>query len=183
MPIVRIPTPLRKLTMGKEEVSAVGATVGEVLASLESAFPGLREKICDETGHVRRFVNVFVHEEDIRFLQALDTPVRDADEIAIVPAIAGGGPAAQLARPAARSRMARGKYYLTFPPSLEQQTVICDMYDRLGVRFSIRQAQVGDDVAILGVELMGAADRLRGAVEYLASRGVKVEPVHVAPAE
>jgi hypothetical protein len=76
-----------------------------------------------------------------------------------------------------------GKYYLTFPPDLAQQSVICDMYDRLGVRFSIRQAQVGDDVAILGVELMGSAERLRVAERYLASRGVRVQPVALVRAE
>jgi sulfur-carrier protein len=90
MPNVRIPTPLRKLTQGKEEVTAAGATVGELLADLEASYPGLRERICDETGKVRRFVNIFQNDEDIRFLQNLDTPVKDSDEISIVPAIAGG---------------------------------------------------------------------------------------------
>ena len=90
MPIVRIPTPLRKLTNGKEEVSAAGATVGALVADLERQFPGLKERICDDTGAVRRFVNIFQNDEDIRFLQNLDTPVKDSDEISIVPAIAGG---------------------------------------------------------------------------------------------
>jgi molybdopterin synthase sulfur carrier subunit len=90
MPIVRIPTPLRKLTNGKEEVSAAGANVGALIADLERQFPGLKERICDDAGQVRRFVNIFQNDEDIRFLQNLDTPVKDADEISIVPAIAGG---------------------------------------------------------------------------------------------
>ena len=90
MPIVRIPTPLRKLTTGQEEVSAAGATVGALVADLERQFPGLKERICDDSGQVRRFVNIFQNDEDIRFLQNLDTPVKDADEISIVPAIAGG---------------------------------------------------------------------------------------------
>lgn len=90
MPIVRIPTPLRKLTNGKEEVTAAGATVGALVADLERQFPGLKERICDDSGQVRRFVNIFQNDEDIRFLQNLDTPVKDADEISIVPAIAGG---------------------------------------------------------------------------------------------
>jgi molybdopterin synthase sulfur carrier subunit len=90
MPIVRIPTPLRKLTNGKEEVTAAGATVGALVADLERQFPGLKERICDDSGAVRRFVNIFQNDEDIRFLQNLDTPVKDADEISIVPAIAGG---------------------------------------------------------------------------------------------
>ena len=90
MATVRIPTPLRKLTNGKEEVAATGATVGELIASLESQFPGLKERICDETGKVRRFVNIFANDEDIRFLKNLDTPVGDKDQVSIVPAIAGG---------------------------------------------------------------------------------------------
>lgn len=90
MPNVRIPTPLRKLTNELEVVSAAGGTVGEVLGNLEKAFPGIRERICDEQGNVRRFVNIFVNGEDIRFLQEKATPVKDTDEISIVPAIAGG---------------------------------------------------------------------------------------------
>lgn len=87
---VRIPTPLRKLTGDQEIVPAEGATVGEIFASLETSYPGLGERILDEAGNVRRFVNVFVNDEDIRFLQDKETPVKDTDEISIVPAIAGG---------------------------------------------------------------------------------------------
>jgi len=90
MPTVRIPTPLRKLTGELEVVEAAGATIAEVLHSLEQAFPGLNERICDENGNVRRFVNVFVNDEDIRFLEEAATPVKPTDEISIVPAIAGG---------------------------------------------------------------------------------------------
>ena len=90
MATIRIPTPLRKLTDGKEEVAAAGATVGEVLVNLDRAYPGIKARICDDSGAVRRFVNIFANDEDIRFLQNLDTPIKDADEISIVPAIAGG---------------------------------------------------------------------------------------------
>jgi len=90
MPSVRIPTPLRKLTGELEVVQAAGATIAEVLHSLDQAFPGLKERICDDAGQVRRFVNVFVNDEDIRFLEESATPVKDTDEILIVPAIAGG---------------------------------------------------------------------------------------------
>jgi molybdopterin synthase sulfur carrier subunit len=90
MATVRIPTPLRKLTNGKEEVSASGATVGDLIASLETQFPGIKERICDDSGKVRRFVNIFANDEDIRFLKNLETPVKETDEISIVPAIAGG---------------------------------------------------------------------------------------------
>jgi molybdopterin synthase sulfur carrier subunit len=90
MATVRIPTPLRKLTQGAEEVNASGKNVSELIADLERKFPGIKERICDDTGAVRRFVNIFVKDEDIRFLQNLDTPLKDGDEVSIVPAIAGG---------------------------------------------------------------------------------------------
>jgi sulfur-carrier protein len=91
MPIsVRIPTPLRKFTGGAESVTASGATVAAIVQDVESHHPGLKERICDDAGKVRRFVNVYVNGEDIRFLASLDTPVKDGDEISIVPAIAGG---------------------------------------------------------------------------------------------
>jgi sulfur-carrier protein len=90
MATVRIPTPLRKLTNGQEEVKASGANVAAIITNLEGQFPGLRERICDDQGKVRRFVNIFKNDEDIRFLQNLDTPVADTDELSIVPAIAGG---------------------------------------------------------------------------------------------
>ena len=90
MPSVRIPTPLRKLTNELEVVEASGSNIGEILENLDKAFPGLKDRICDEEGNVRRFVNVFVNDEDIRFLEEKATPVKEADEISIVPAIAGG---------------------------------------------------------------------------------------------
>ncbi|MFO7566634.1 MAG: ubiquitin-like small modifier protein 1 [Enhygromyxa sp.] len=90
MATVRIPTPLRKYTEGKDEVSVSGATVRELLDKLDGAYPGIGERIRDDKGEVRRFVNVFVKDEDIRFLDGLDTAVSDSDEISIIPAIAGG---------------------------------------------------------------------------------------------
>jgi molybdopterin synthase sulfur carrier subunit len=90
MPSVRIPTPLRKLTNEIEVVQTAGSNVGEVLEHLDQAFPGLKERICDDAGNVRRFVNIFVNDEDIRFLEDKSTPVKETDEISIVPAIAGG---------------------------------------------------------------------------------------------
>jgi len=90
---VRIPTPLRTLTQGKDEVAANGATVRAVIDDLEASYPGLKDRLCDEKG-VRRFVNIFLNEEeDIRFLEALETPVKAGDSLQIVPAIAGGASA------------------------------------------------------------------------------------------
>lgn len=90
MPNVRIPTPLRKLTNDNEVVSASGSTIQELIDSLETTYPGIKERLCDETGTIRRFINVYINDEDIRFLEEANTPVKDSDEISIVPAIAGG---------------------------------------------------------------------------------------------
>jgi molybdopterin synthase sulfur carrier subunit len=87
---VRIPTPLRTLTGGEGEVSIDGATVKQVIDNLEKAHPGMRERLLDDKG-VRRFVNVYVGDEDIRFLDGLETALKGGEEISIVPAIAGGG--------------------------------------------------------------------------------------------
>jgi sulfur-carrier protein len=87
---VRIPTQLRELTGGAAEVDVNGATVAEVLKQLEAAHPGFAERLYDDQGELRRFVNVFVADEDIRFLQGLDTPVTEGQVVSIVPAVAGG---------------------------------------------------------------------------------------------
>jgi molybdopterin synthase sulfur carrier subunit len=87
---VRIPTPLQRLTNGQGEVQCQGASVTELLSDLERRYPGIKERICDQDGKLRRFVNVFVNEEDIRFLQGDQTAIKDGDEVSIIPAIAGG---------------------------------------------------------------------------------------------
>jgi molybdopterin synthase sulfur carrier subunit len=87
---IRIPTPMRKLTNDQEVVEAAGANIGELIESLEQSFPGIKERLCDENGNVRRFVNIFLNDEDIRFLEDKQTAVKAGDEISIVPAIAGG---------------------------------------------------------------------------------------------
>ena len=87
---VRIPTPLRKLTGGADEVSIEGATVGAMIDNLEAAHAGMKERLCDENGEIRRFVNVYLNDEDVRFLNGRDTELKDGDEVSIVPAIAGG---------------------------------------------------------------------------------------------
>jgi len=87
---VRVPTPLRKLTNGVDEVNAQGNNVRALVEDLERNFPGIKERICDESGKIRRFVNVYVNGDDIRFLQNLETSLKEGDSISIVPAIAGG---------------------------------------------------------------------------------------------
>ncbi|MFN3406331.1 MAG: MoaD/ThiS family protein [Caldimicrobium sp.] len=87
---VRIPTPLLSLTGGKKEVIAEGSTIKELIEDLEKNFPGMKERLCDEEGNLRRFINFFVNDEDIRFLQGENTPLKEGDVVSIVPAIAGG---------------------------------------------------------------------------------------------
>lgn len=88
--VVRIPTPLQKLVGDKAEVQAEGSTLREVIEGLASQNAEIKNRLLDESGELRRFVNVYVNEEDVRFLQKLDTPLKDGDEVSIVPAIAGG---------------------------------------------------------------------------------------------
>lgn len=88
--IVRVPTQLRSLTGGKGEVAVEAATAGEALEALDALHPGFGERLFDDAGELRRFVNVFVADEDVRFLDGLDTPVADGQTISVVPAVAGG---------------------------------------------------------------------------------------------
>ena len=87
---VRVPTPLRPMTGGKSEIEMEGNTVAQLIENLGAAHPGLKERLYDEKGEVRRFINIYVNEEDIRFLTGTDTPLKDGDEVSIIPAIAGG---------------------------------------------------------------------------------------------
>ena len=87
---VRIPTPLRKLTNNEELVEVNATTIGDVIVELQTRYPGIKDRLIDETGSIRRFVNVYVNEEDIRFLENQKTALKDGDEISIIPAIAGG---------------------------------------------------------------------------------------------
>ena len=87
---VRIPSPLRRITNGQDQVNAEGAIVGEVIAFLDRQFPGMKERLCDENGQLRKFVNVYVNGEDVRLLEGLNTAVKCGDKISILPAVAGG---------------------------------------------------------------------------------------------
>jgi molybdopterin synthase sulfur carrier subunit len=87
---VRIPTPLRKLTKDQADVQVEGATIGAMFDNMEAQYPGIKERLMDENGELRRFVNVYVNEEDIRFLDGVKTPLKAGDSVAVVPAIAGG---------------------------------------------------------------------------------------------
>jgi len=87
---VRIPTPLQMLTENEAEVEATGGTIAELVADLEARYPGFRSRLCDDDGKLRRFVNIYVNDEDVRFLGGEQTPLKDGDRVSIIPAIAGG---------------------------------------------------------------------------------------------
>jgi molybdopterin synthase sulfur carrier subunit len=90
MVTIRIPTTLRTLTGGSSEVQVEGATIGEALANLDGAHPGFQDRLFDDEGNLRRFVNVFLADDDVRYLDGVDTTVPDGAEISIIPAVAGG---------------------------------------------------------------------------------------------
>lgn len=87
---VRIPTPLRRVTNGVDKVDADGDTLDQIIDSLDSQYPGIKGRLCDEDGNLRNFVNVYVNGEDVRFMQGLATATKSGDEVSIVPAVAGG---------------------------------------------------------------------------------------------
>lgn len=88
--VIKIPTPLRKLTAEQDTLTSDGDSLAQIITNLDSSYPGLRERLMDESGELRRFVNVFVNGEDVRFLSGLETPLKSGDEVSIVPAVAGG---------------------------------------------------------------------------------------------
>ncbi len=87
---VRIPTPLRRVTNGEDKVTVEGSNLNEIIGSLDSQYPGIKARICDDQGDLRNFVNVYINGEDVRFLEGLETSTKTGDEISIVPAVAGG---------------------------------------------------------------------------------------------
>ena len=166
---VRIPTPLRKLTEGQQEVAADGKTIGEVLKNLEQKYPGIKDRICDETGGLRRFVNVYINEEDIRFLKNLESCVKDGDEISIVPAIAGG----------AVGKTIKKKAYLTFPPKQCKEPLIYLVGHKYKVVTNIRGANISDEIGIVAIEIEGQPQEVEKAMKYFQEKGVKVEPIEM----
>jgi molybdopterin synthase sulfur carrier subunit len=90
MSTIRIPSPLRRYTNGQSKVESNGVTVRELIDNLEAQFPGVKPRLFDESGQIKRYVNVFINDEEIRTLQGIDTPVGEKDEISIIPAMAGG---------------------------------------------------------------------------------------------
>ena len=161
---VRIPTPLKKLAGERDVIKAEGKTVGEVLQWITEAYPGLKERLRDEQGEVRRFINIYVNDEDIRFIQNLETPLKEGDQISIIPAIAGGSPL-------------RRRVKLTFPPQLIKEPVIYNIGHQFRVITNIRSANVSENVGWVTLEIDGEEEEYLKALDYLKKIGVKVEPV------
>jgi molybdopterin synthase sulfur carrier subunit len=161
---VRIPTPLKKLTGEQDTLLANGNTVGEVIQWLTNTYPALKERLKDEQGEVRRFINIYVNDEDIRFIKNLETPVKDGDQISIIPAIAGGS---------SKKRRVR----LIFPPERIQEPVIYNIGHRFKVVTNIRSANVTENVGWVTLEIDGEEEEYLKALHYLKEIGVKVEPV------
>jgi molybdopterin synthase sulfur carrier subunit len=161
---VRIPTPLKKLTGEQDVIKAKGEIVGEVLQWLTETYPGLKERLRDEQGEVRRFINIYVNDEDIRFIQNLETPLKEGDHVSIIPAIAGGA-------------YARRRVTLTFPPKLIKEPVIYNIGHRFRVVTNIRSANVLENAGWVTLEIDGEEDEYLKALHYLNEMGVSVEPV------
>ncbi|NSW73956.1 MoaD/ThiS family protein [bacterium] len=90
MALVRIPTPLRRLTMERDEVSSEAKTVSELIDDLDNQFPGMKNKVCEPNGSIRKFINIYINDEDIRFLEGPESTIKQDDTVSIIPAIAGG---------------------------------------------------------------------------------------------
>jgi molybdopterin converting factor small subunit len=135
-----------------------------VIQWLIEAYPGLKERLLDEQGGVRRFINIYVNNEDIRFIQNLETPLKDGDQLSIIPAIAGG------------SSLKR-RVTLTFPPKLIKEPVIYNIGHRFRVVTNIRSANVSENVGWVTLEIDGEEEEYSKALDYLKEIGVKVEPV------
>jgi molybdopterin synthase sulfur carrier subunit len=161
---VRIPTPLKKLAGEQDTIKAKGRTVGEVIQWLTEAYPGLTERLRDEQGELRRFINIYVNDDDIRFIQNLETPVNEGDRISIIPAIAGGS-------------SQKRRVTLTFPPKLIKEPIIYNISHRFKVVTNIRSANVSENVGWVTLEIDGEEEEYLKAMNYLNQIGVTVEPI------
>ena len=165
---IRIPSPLRSYTQGADVVESSGSNVGEVLNNLKSKAAGIETRLFKGT-QLNRFVNVYLNDEDIRFLKNLETPVKEGDEISIIPAIAGGMAKAEFSR----------RCWFTFPTKKQvEQPIIWQMSRKFpDVVFDIRQASVQNELGIMAVLLSGKEEEVKAAMDFIRSKGVTVEPI------
>src|ERR1700710_2823364 len=144
---VRIPEVLRKFTGGNDQVLVEASTVAEMIDALEKNHPGLKERICDTQGNVKRFINVFVNEEDIRFQENLETPLAAGADVSILPAIAGGSGEQ-------KATIVR-RVYLNFTAEGVTQPIIYHAIKKFDVIPNIRGASITEDIGIMSVEFSG----------------------------
>ncbi len=177
---VRIPTPLQKLTNNQGEVQCDATNINEMLASLEKNHPGIKERLCDGEGKLRRFVNIYVNEEDIRFLQGQETLLREGDDISIIPAIAGGAPSPKKSSASSSAKSAKKitrRVTLVFPQNQIKEPAVFQMAVKFGIMPNIRRARVTETVGEMTLELVGTEKNLDRGIKFLESRGIKVEAV------
>jgi len=162
--LVRIPEALRPLADGRDEILAEGTTLGELLDDLEGRFSGIRNWLCDATGALRGYVNLFVNRREARAMGGLAASVAAGDIVSIVPAIRGGAKTAR-------------KIYLTFPQKLIKEPLIFRVGHEFNVVTNIRGASVSDSVGLVALEIEGERDEIERAIKWLVGKGVKVEPL------
>lgn len=171
---VRIPEVLRKFTGGSDVVALEATTVAEMIEALEKNHPGIKERICDDKGNVKRFINVFVNEEDIRFQENLQTPLAAGADVSILPAIAGGN--AEKKKPG--SEIVR-RVYLNFSAEGVTQPIIYHVIKKFDVIPNIRGASITEDMGIMSVEFSGPREEVDKALDWIRKQGVKVDPIEM----
>lgn len=164
---VRIPEVLRKLTGGSDTVSVEANTVSEMLDALDKNYPGMKERVCDDKGAVKRFINIFVNEEDIRFQDNLETKLAPGTEISILPAIAGG------------NEIFTRRVYLNFNAETVTQPIIYNAVKKFDVIPNIRSASIMEDIGIMSVEFCGPREQVEKALDWIKKQGVKVDPIEM----
>ncbi len=168
---VRIPEVLRKFTAGSDQVSVEASTVAEMIEALEKNHPGIKERICDDKGQIKRFINIFVNEEDIRFQENLQTPLAAGADVSILPAIAGGN--------ADKKATIVRRVYLNFTAEGVTQPIIYHAIKKFDVIPNIRGASVTEEMGIMSVEFSGPRDDVEKALDWIRKQGVKVDPIEM----
>jgi len=158
---VLIPTPLRKFTGNADTVTVDAATIAAMLKAIDAAHPGLGKPLMDENGNPRKFVNLFLNGEDVRFLQNAETELKDGDEVSIVPAIAGGIGATEV-------------YNMTFTRSMLDKPILFNVGKRFRVVTTIRRAILNEEGGWAEVAVSGSSDEIGRAMAELQTTGVSV---------
>ena len=163
MPItVRTGTALKKLFGGNQEVVAMGNTIRQLLENL-----GVRDRLCDDTGKVRRHFNIHINDgEDIRLINGIDTPVKDGDTVTILSAIAGG------------SGVIR-RFWLTFPREIDVKPLILEIAQSSGVEADIGETSFSKDIGLVGLKLSGEEEDIRETINIIKDKGISIKPIEL----